>query len=395
MNRRFWFANNDLPIIILNRLPAKILHSLKYVSRDWFNLISDRTFIATQLKRAEPVSGFFFQEVFQWANDESTESITYIPCDSPNVALWRTVLDFLPEYVVILSLNNGLLCCRSCFPTPDPKIYICNPLNRQWTSLPWPNHNISQHSSISLSFDPFRNPIDISTHFKLVAVSGTIEKEDEDEDEDEDEANEYHFLFDIYSSETGSWKRSDELCISNHNLVKNKNVTVGGVSYWLTDGYQILMFDIRNELSWLVTVPLPPTEFISIPEMCIGEWQGKLCYVIVSENGLQLWVLEDHFASTWELRTNISLDLLEKENQYVVYKLSEKVKSRSCRETPAWMDPLSFKDGILLVRVSVNVYLYEFETRRMRKLCHVSSLGPKSMFSPIVVPYTMSLVPLD
>ncbi|GFP88514.1 F-box protein at5g07610 [Phtheirospermum japonicum] len=390
--RRFWFANDDLPIVILSRLSAKTLHYLKYVSKDWLNLISGRPFIASQLKNTEPVSGFFFQEVFEWTDQEGIESISYIPVDTQTVNVCRTVLDFLPENVVILSFNNGLLCCRSCFPNSQPKIHVCNPLNKKWTTLQWPDHNISQHSSISLAFDPFQNPVDKSTRFKLVAVS-VVEKENENENENENE--EYYFSFDIYSSETGSWRRSNEWCISSHNLTKSKNATVDGVSYWLTGGYQILMFDPENELSWLVTAPLPRTEFSSIPETCIGESEGKLHYVIVSEDGLQLWALEDRFGPTWELRMSIALDVLESENPNALYKLSEKVAGRACKETPAWMDPLSFKDGVLLLRVSVNVYVYRFETREMKKLCHVSTLGPKSMYSPIVVPYSMSLVPLD
>ncbi|KAK6123631.1 hypothetical protein DH2020_042630 [Rehmannia glutinosa] len=377
-----WFENDDIPINILSRLPAKTLHRLKYVSEEWLNLISNRSFITSQLRKTEPVSGFFFQEVFQWTDDESIESISYIPVDVDNVNVWRNVFDFLPEYIVIMSLNNGLLCCRSCFPSSHPRIYVCNPLNKQWTSLQWPN--ISQTSNVALAFNPFQNPVDVSTRFKLVAVSDIENGEDE-----------YCFVFDIYSSETGLWRRSKECCVCNHNLTKNKGVLVNGILYWLTDGYQILMFDPENEFSLLVTAPLPETEFSGIPEMCIGEWQGEVCYVIISEDGLQLWVLEDHFASQWELRISISLENLEKENSNVLYKISEKVASRLCKDTPAWMDPLSFKDGVLLIRVSANVYLYRFDTRSMKKLCDVSTLGPTSMFYPIVVPYTMSLVPLD
>lgn len=381
--RRNWFANDDISTDILCRLSAKTLHCLKYVSKEWHRLISDRSFIALQLKKTEPISGFFFQEIFQWAEDEDMELISYIPVDVENVNVWGSVLGFLPENVVIQSLNNGLLCCRSCFPSPRPRIYVCNPLNKQWMTLEWPNP--SKSSTMSLVFDPFKNPIKVSTNFKLVEVSHTEVGEEE----------EYCFLFDIYSSEQGLWRRSNERCLCNFNLTKNKGVMIEGILYWLTEGYQILMYDPQNELSWLIDVPLPAAQFNSIPEMCIGESEAKLYYVIISEDGLQLWVLEDYFASQWELKITISLDELEKENPKVFYRISEKIAHRLCRDIVAWMDPLAFKDGILLLRVSVNVYSYEFDVRRMKKLCDVKSLGPKSMFSPVVVPYTMSLVPLD
>ncbi|KAG8378617.1 hypothetical protein BUALT_Bualt07G0004100 [Buddleja alternifolia] len=376
-----WFANDDIPINILSRLSAKSLHYLKYVSKEWHDLISERSFIRSQLKKTEPLSGFFFQEIFQYT-DADMESISYVPVEVENVKVWRNVLNFLPENVVILSSNNGLLCCRSCFPTCQPMIYICNPLNKQWRTLQWPN--ISRHSSVALAFDHFHDPIDVSTDFILVAVTD-VQTGAEDE---------YSFVFDIYSSKTGLWRRSKESCQCNHKITKNKGVFVEGILYWLTDGFQILMFDPKNELSWLIMAPLPGNGFASIPEMCIGESKGKLCYVIISEDGLQQWVLEDNFASQWELRVSISLDELEKENSNFLYKIAEKVSTRLCIDTNAWMDPLAFKDGMLLLRVSTKVYLYQFDIGRMEKLCDVSSLGPKSMFSPIVVPYTMTLVPL-
>ncbi|PIN17515.1 hypothetical protein CDL12_09826 [Handroanthus impetiginosus] len=386
--RRYWFANDDIPMNILSRLPSKTLNSLKYVSRGWQNLISDRSFIKSQSKNTEPVSGFFFQEIFQWA-DADNKSISYIPVDTENSNIWRSVLNFLPEKVVILSSNNGLLCCRSCLPTSQPMIYVCNPLNKQWTSLQWPI--LGRNSIIALAFDPIHDPIDVSTDFKLVAVSKMKVKEKVEEEEEEEEQS---FFFDIYLSKTGSWIRSKEFCLCYHKITKNKGILVQGILYWLTDGNQILMFDPENELSCLVMAPLPGTHFSSIPDLCIGESLGKLCYVVISEYGLQLWVLEDYFASEWELKISLSLQDWEKENSSVLYNIWEKMAGRVYGHMLPWVDPLAFKDGTLLLRVSVNVYSYQLDTRMMKKLCEVADLGPKSMFSPIVVPYSMSLVPL-
>ncbi|XP_057804117.1 F-box protein At5g49610-like [Salvia miltiorrhiza] len=395
-----WFANDDIPMNILSRLSTKTLHLFKSVSKDWLNLISDRSFISLQLKRSEPVSGFYFQEVFQWTDDEYVDQcISYINVGVERVNVWCNVLDFLPDNVVVLSLNNGLLCCRTSFPNSHPMIYVCNPLNKQWRSLMWPN-NIAKDCSIALAFDPFRDPIDVSTDFKLVAVSRIEEGYKQilvEEDEEEEEEEEYSFFFDIYSSKTRSWRRSKECCKCNHELTKNRGVLADGILYWLVGhGYGILMFDLQNELSWLIPGPLPSAEFTCTPEMCIGESQDKLCYVIISEHGMQLWILEDQFAPKWDLKFHASLDELEGENIAVLYNLEEKIRSRLSRDVIPWMDPLSFKDGVVLLRVSAAVYLYEFGTRRrMKKLCDVSTLGPKAMFSPIVVPYTMSLVPVE
>ncbi|XP_073040188.1 F-box protein At5g49610-like [Primulina eburnea] len=384
-----WFSDNDIPINVLSRLSARALHRLKYVSKEWYDLISDRSFIRLQLKKTESVSGLFFQEVYRWS-DKDIESISYIPIELESVKVWNNILSFLPENVVILSSNNGLICCRSCFPTPTPIIYVCNPLIKQWTPVKWPN--LPRSSSISLAFDPFLNPIDASTDFTLVSVCATETEANKEEEKEEEESC---FVLDIYSSKTGLWRRSQECCKCNYNLAKNKGILVAGILHWLTDGDQILMFDPNNEISWLITVPVPASQLSSIPEMCIGESQDKLYYVIISEDGLQLWVLEDHFTSQWNLKCFTSLEELEKKNSKVLYDIPKKVGSRLCKDMLSWIDPLAFKDGIVFLKVSANIYSYQFETGKLKILYDAKTLGPKSMHSPIIATYTMSLVPLD
>ncbi|KAA8541493.1 hypothetical protein F0562_025456 [Nyssa sinensis] len=378
--KELWFASNEIPIDVLSRLPTKTLLGLKCVSKEWHHLISDRSFIRVQLKKTQPVSGFFFQQRFQWCNDD-IESISYIPVKMEGARVQSTVLNFLPEGVVILAASNGLICCRSCFSSPHPVIYVCNPSNKELVCLQWPTPN--KHDSLALAFDPFRDPVDVSTNFEVVRVHQTLTGMEDS-----------WFSFDIYSSKTGTWRRSKEICQCDHNLFKNKGISIGWVLYWLTDGDQVLMFDLEEELSWLVRVPILATEFNSIPEMCIGESEGQLHYVLISEDGLQLWVLEDYLESKWALKYFIALNDMEEENSELVCNIQQRVASRMTIDMIPWMDPLAFKDGLLLIRVSAKIFLYYFETRKMEELCSLSVLGSNSMFSPIVLPYSMSLVPL-
>lgn len=378
-----WSAGSDVLVDVLSRLPTRTLLGMRCVSKEWRRLISDRSLVQLQLKRTElsqPTSGFFYQERFKWCNDD-IRFVSYIPADMEGTEVQGRVLDFLPENVVIQGVSNGLICCRSCFPSPYPLIYVCNPISREWVSLPFPVYDST--SSLALAFDPFCDPIDVSTNFKLVNIY-EIETEMED----------LLFSFDVYSSRTGSWRRSVEICQCRHNLFKNKGLFVKGFLYWLMDGDQILMFDLEHELSWLITVPVPRAEFNSIPEMCIGEFEGQLQYVLLSEDGLLLWVLEDHFGSQWRLKYSIDLEKLEDENPLYLYNTRERIVDRITIDTLPWMDPLTFKDGILFMRVSADIFLFNFETGKMKKLCNLSMLGPNYMASPIVLPYTMSLVPL-
>ena len=252
-------------------------------------------------------------------------------------------------------------------------------------TFPWSAPD--KRSSLGLAFDPFKDPIDKSTDFKVVTVHQTAsDMEVEDEDKDS------YLTFDIYSSKTRTWHRSREMCHCHHSLFKNKGIFAGGSLYWLTDGDQILMFDVQNELSWLVTVPIPLVQFDSIPEMCIGESEGKLHYVLISEGGLHVWVLEDYLDFTWELKYSIALDEMEKENTEFLCNMQ--LESRMTVDTTPWMDPLAFKDSLLFVRVMARIYSFNFETRKLEELCTLSMLGPNSMISPIVLPHSISLIPL-
>ena len=107
--------NDDILMQVLSKLSTKDVHMLKCVAKEWHNLILDRSFICLQLKKTEAVSGFFFQARFQWC-DEDINNIGYIPLETRKTQVHSTVLDFLPEEVVILASCNGLLCCRSSYP---------------------------------------------------------------------------------------------------------------------------------------------------------------------------------------------------------------------------------------------------------------------------------------
>ncbi|XVF69191.1 hypothetical protein PTKIN_Ptkin11bG0060600 [Pterospermum kingtungense] len=371
--------NNDIHFDVLSRLPTKYMPRLKCVSKGWNRLISDPIFMKVQSQKREPLSGFFVQQRFQYCSDDIT-TISYIPVEKQDAELHQTVFNFLPEQVVVLSSCNGLVCCRSCFPFRDPCLYICNPLNNGWIRLKWDDPN--KENSFALAFDPCGDPIGTTTKFKLI------------------KARQFHtdkasyFSFEIYSSDTGAWKKSEETCKCNNNLYKNKGIFVDGVLHWLTDGDEVLTFNVENELSWLVSVPLPATEFRSIPETCIGDSDGKLHYILVSQYGLQVWSLEDYFESRWSLKLSKTLEEIEEEHPQFVYNLRERVTQRLAIDREPWVDPLAFKDGYLLMRVSRKILLYNIEANKMQQVCFVSKLGTGSIFGT-VLPYTLSLVPIN
>lgn len=383
--------NDDICMDVFSRLPTETLLGLKCVCKRWQCILSDRSFIQGLLQRPEPLVGFFFQERYQWC-DEDIRTISYVPARMEGIQVKKTIFSFLPEDVVMLGSCNGLVCCRSILPSPAPSIIICNPSNKQWIRL---QETIpDRESSYGLAFNPSQSPKDMPMNFKVVRVSHAQTQTDDDNDVDDDDYDSY-FSFEIYSSQARAWKKSNEICQCNHNLFKNKGIFVGGILHWLTDGDQILSFNVENELSWLISTPFPTIHFINgIPDMCIGESGGRLHYIMISEYGIHVWVLEDYYDSNWSLLHSATLEELDEENKHLLYNTREKVTQRMAIDAIPWMDALVFKDGLLLLRVSTRIILYCIATRKMRELCPLPALGRHSIFGPLVIPYSLSLVPL-
>ncbi|MED6120903.1 hypothetical protein PIB30_025228 [Stylosanthes scabra] len=357
---------------VLSRLPVKPLLGMKCVSREWKSMISSSPFIKSQMeKRGLSLTGFIFQEKFMWCS-EDIRTVSHIPAHGSKVH--QTVFDFLPEEVVILASCDGLVCCRSCLPCSEPVLYLCNPSNKEWITIlwPWQKKRPQRSESIGLAFDfdsdSTKGCNEICVKFKLVKLQHVFP----DEDDDEDVEGETYIEFQIYSSETKEWRISKETCHCHHNLIKNKGVHVGGVLHWLTDADQVLSFDVGKELALLVSVPVPAFEFSTVPEACIGDHKGKLHYVLVSELGLNVWYLEDYYESKWSLKHSKDLDELEREYPQFFFNLKNRVMQRVSEENSPWMNPLGFKDGVLLLK----------------------DLSSKSMPDPAVFPHCLSLFPL-
>ncbi|TKY69379.1 F-box protein [Spatholobus suberectus] len=396
MKKVYRFLNSDVLIEILSRIPAKELLSLKLVCKEWQRVISSRSFMEAQVGRTTEVAltGFIFQEKFKWCN-EDIKTVSYILArGGSNSKVNHMAFDFLPEDVVMLASCKGLVCCRSCFPSEQPVIYVCNPSNKEWVKLEWPwpishydRNDRSKALALAFDIDPSKGFIDT---FKLVRVKQVVEEEEEEEEEEEGEGEGY-FTFELYSSEKGTWRKSGEICQCYNKLVKNEGIYIGGVLHWLTDGDRVLTFDVEKELSWLVTVPVPASEFRAVPEVCIGESEGRLHYVVVSEQGVHVWCLEDYYEFKWTIVYCKSLEEVEGEWPHFFMNLKSHVLERV---NGPWVDPLAFKDGILLMKVCVNLYLYDVKNNKMTQACSIQDLKSQCMFNPTVLPHSLSLLPV-
>ena len=377
----------DILFDVLSRLPTKTLLEMRFVSKAWHRLILDRSFVQAQFQKCGlALSGFMFQEKYRKCPiDIST--FTYMPIDADS-KVQKMVFGFLPEDVVILQSCNGLVCCRSCFRTQhstthSTTIYVCNPLFKKWVSFEVAQ--LDSFSSIALAFDPILDPVNTATNFKVVRIQQL-----------ENEQEEMYYTFEIYSSETGTWKESSEVCYSDGNLLNNNGTYAKGVLHWLTDTDQILAFDTEKELSLLVPSPIPALEmFIDAPGTCIGESKGLLHFIMICEDGIIVWCLDDYFEAKWTLKHSKQLQMIEDENPNMFFKLYKIMQRKRLPGMEPYMDPWAFKDEVLLMRVFSTVYFYHIETGKVVEVCNVASLGPNAFVSPPVIPYSLSLIPLD
>ncbi|TKY69378.1 F-box protein [Spatholobus suberectus] len=356
------FLNSDVLIEILTRVPAKELLLLKLVCKEWQRVISSRSFMKAQLGRTTEVAltGFIFQEKFKWCN-EDIKTVSYIPArGGSNSKVNHVVFDFLPEDVVMLASCKGLVCCRSCFPSEQPVIYVCNPSNREWIKLEWPwpishydRNNRSMALALAFDIDPSKGFV---AKFKLVRVKQVEEGEGE---------GERYFTFELYSSEKRAWRKSGEICQCYNKLVKNEGIYIGGVLHWLTDGDRVLTFDVEKELA--------------------GQFWCRF-------QGVHVWCLEDYYEFKWTIVHSKSLEEIEGEWPHFFMNLKNHVLERM---NGPWVNPLAFKDGLLLMKVCVNLYLYDVKNNKMTQACSTQDLKSQCMFNPTVLPHSLSLIPLS
>ncbi|KAI3831285.1 hypothetical protein MKX03_034071 [Papaver bracteatum] len=375
-------SNLDISFEVLSRLRTKSLLELKLVSKKWGQMFSDLSFMQLHSQRSTPiVSGFFFQGRFQTCEDD-IDNVSYIPVDREEIrVIHKTVLDFLPEKVVLMASSNGLICCRNSKTNESfSAIYVCNPASRQWVKLDWSWSREEKGMGLALV------PSGSTSEFRLVNLH-RLEIEYENHDD-----LDFIYSFDVYSTRTGKWKTSDDMCLCKYSLVKNLGIYVSGILYWLTDGDVILAFDLENEKSQLINIPVGRHPFKEGPEGCIGEFNGQLYYVTIKNTGMQVWILENYYASEWVLESCISLDTMEQDNPKIIFNAEERMEN-PCDQNP-YMDPLAFQDGLLLMKVCSMIVSYHLETGKLKELCTYDALGPNSFINPMVLPYSMSLVPL-
>ncbi|KAF5187724.1 F-box family protein [Thalictrum thalictroides] len=351
-------SNNDILTEILSRLPAKSLLRFKCASKRWQKIISsDPVFQRKQYQESKSVISWFFflSRSPEFCLAECT-SIIYNPLIVP-----LRILDFLPEQVCLVASSNGLLCCRSS-GIGDVVVYVCNPVIQKYVKIEVPKDANGQ--GMGFHFEPFRSAMDDSSNFKLVSIS----------------MKGFDRSIHIYSSDTGEWRTSEEFFhISEFLVGEGYAVGISGVLYWMTFGDIVLAFDVEMEKSSTIKLPVSRASW---DERCIGDSEGVLHYILISDGGLRVWALNSELE--WELNHSMSLTSIQEDNQNFPYDVAQK-----CGHFPAWIEPLAFKDGLSLLKLRVRfryedvdfkeacmkLYVYNLGTKALEEVCTLDEMG--------------------
>ncbi|KAL3650400.1 hypothetical protein CASFOL_006803 [Castilleja foliolosa] len=202
---------DDLLIEIIKRLPMKKIVQFKLVSKHWDSIIMDTKLCLLQNQLS--AVGLIFE-----AYKALDSYIIFLDKSiSPLVRNMTRINDTWYQHCKIIHSCNGLLLCVSN-PAPNlsQRYYVCNPTTKKYITLP---KVVFDHGRVSirgmyLAFDPSKSP-----HYKVVCLLRS--------------SRDWLHLFDVYSSETRSWKKGTKLFSANVRFDIEDGVYWSGAIHWV------------------------------------------------------------------------------------------------------------------------------------------------------------------
>ncbi|KAL6502680.1 hypothetical protein OROHE_024333 [Orobanche hederae] len=262
----------------LRFLPAKVLTRFSTVSKNWEHWINSPFLAYQQSYSFLDISGFFCQSYNTIPRFLSLDHAVYgVPAPS---------LSFLPVDVDIIGSTHGLLVCQACTGTVN-SYYICNPANKDFKELPKPGYYHGLDSACVLAFDPCL--LNMGAHYHLVCAVPLV--------------GQPTVMFEIYSSETESWRCSDAVCVELDRFeFTGSGLYMKGVAFWRTSTNKVLAFDLKNEVYGILSLPeeIPPIGVLA-------EIKGELCYLCMWRTDMNKYVVDIYCGA--ELRFGRRIDV--------------------------------------------------------------------------------------
>nr|XP_043616132.1 F-box protein At5g07610-like [Erigeron canadensis] len=361
-------SNDDLVTEILIRLPAaKSFFRFRSVSKQWLSLLTHPRFNTLRFDKLLISSGLYYHEL-------------YVPFDvqNPTTPPFRG-LDFsldddhIDGIRIVQSCNGLLLCCcdkdRGC----SGNYYVCNPTTKEVAAIPFPPVTGDRPELIRLMGLAY-HPTECA-HYKLVCILQAGETMYGDGFNDAHYYGLRMYKIQIYSSQTGEWKKLRQTFTPKEYTDFRYGVYWNGAFHWAPscpnpmylrlDTEQIHELPLPSPLPVRVASAYGGYSFDKIP-LYFGESGGHLHLVDISheKDPLSLNVYEmlrDH--SGWSIKV---LDVVrgeeeEEEDMFMAVKVVDDIKRFNIRDK-------SFKQ---LFRVPDNIERFDGNgTKTFSKTVH-------------------------
>ncbi|MQL83351.1 hypothetical protein Taro_015845 [Colocasia esculenta] len=260
---------------VLPRLPVRSLLRFASVSHEWRHFISVPLFRNTQSYTHRTASGVFCQML--------PGVPAYSPFDPLAGGIPDPTLSFLPSYpsVAALASSNGLLCCAGVLHS----FYVCNPSTAEWTPLPEPplpdvvyrdGAPLAEDggTAVALVFEPSAANLELDYHLvRAFQVSKDCAGV---------------FGFQVFSSETGAWWISSDVCAAE-SMICGSGVSAGGVAYWRTEMQTVVGYDPAADTCRSVPWPMGYNATVNWQ---LGEMGGRLCCTCVTDWAVEAYALD-------------------------------------------------------------------------------------------------------
>ncbi|GMY09410.1 F-box protein At3g26010-like [Fagus crenata] len=192
--------------------------------------------------------------------------------------------------------------------------------------------------------------------------------------------NSYSFV--IYSSETGKWKTSLEVCLCKDNLHENKHIHIRGRFYWLTKNQRIISFDVEQELSRVIKSLGPMRSNGGLTSACLGDTDRYLHYACADDSDLRVWMVKDHRKLDWVFKHQLNLNQfrMKRPSPVTDYFRHRAYGPVMCKKLANGVLRVIQNSIDALISVSVTVLLYSTTSKVIAILALKHAFGDASFF---------------
>ncbi|XP_006362952.1 putative F-box/kelch-repeat protein At1g15680 [Solanum tuberosum] len=317
-----FFSNGYLPdwflIEVLSRLPVKCVFRYKSVSKRWRFLISATSFASLYISRASLVTPWTILANTLCVNMKigSFLAQSFLPdLVSDNWLHSRFSIVHFPNMVGssevgegcnVVGVSDGLVLYDCGVGEEVSDYHIYNPMTGCCVAIP---RTCTRFGDVSTGFI-MKSEGGSLTSYKVVRLDCQF-------------GESYVLKFEVFSSETGRWRRVVVyMDVAIEVVWLRRPVALNGKLHWIDRRHGILVFNPFDDFNQCRVIGLPG----DIDEQCIDArnngrsvlfdvHQGQLRYVEASVvsvypfgfSGISVWVLDEYDSSSWTLQHKVKI----------------------------------------------------------------------------------------